>query len=73
MLAGQPQVIIFTVDSDMFKVLLFQLLDGILDSSHTLTGCSHVLGGVVGVATGTVPVTLQRLRVERRLYRVSTS
>lgn len=67
-LAGQSQVVVFTVDGDVFHVSLAHLLDGILDGLHTLAGCSSELGGEVGVQTGTVPVTGgQGLGVERGL------
>ena len=60
---SQPQLVILSVDSDVLLVPLGQLLNGsfnVLDSSRL----THLLGGVVGVATSTVPITSQRLGVE---------
>lgn len=69
-LAGQSQVIVFTVDGNVFHVSLAHLLDSVLDRLHTLAGCSGELGGEVGVQAGTVPVTAgQGLGVERGLRR----
>jgi hypothetical protein len=71
-LAGQSQVIVFTVDGNVLHVSLAHLLDGVLDRLHTLAGCSGELGGEVGVQAGAVPVTGgQGLGVERGLRGVS--
>lgn len=59
----QPQVVVLSVDGDVLVVLLGELLDGGLDVLHS-SGLAHSLGGVVGVAPGTVPVALERLGVE---------
>lgn len=64
--ASQSEVVVFTVDSDVLVVPLRELLDGSLDGLHS-SGLTHRLGGVVGVGTSTVPVSLERLGVERDL------
>lgn len=67
-LAGQSQVVVFTVNGNVLHVSLAHLLDSVLDGLHTLARCSSELGGEVGVQTGTVPVTGgQGLGVERGL------
>lgn len=64
---GKTLVVVLTVNGNVLQVLLLELLDGILDRGHSLAGSSHGLGRVVGVATSTVPVSLERLGVERGL------
>lgn len=60
---GQPHLVVFTVDGDVFEMLLRQLFDGILDGLHS-SGLAHGLGRVVGVATSAVPLALERLGME---------
>lgn len=66
MSSSKTEVIIITVDGDVFHVSLCHLLNSFFDVLDT-TFFSHELGGVVGVATSSVPVSLQWLRVERDL------
>ena len=63
MTTSKTKFVICTVDSDVFNVTLRELLNGLLDDLES-TLLTHCLGGVVGVASGAVPVTLERLRVE---------
>jgi len=63
-LSSQPQLVIFTINGDVFHMLLREFLDGCLDGLHS-SGLTHGFGGEVGVAAGTVPVALERLGVER--------
>jgi hypothetical protein len=63
-LSGQSHLVVLTIDGNVLHMLLRQFLDGILDSLHS-SRFTHGLGGVVGVAPGTVPVTGERLGVER--------
>ena len=65
MFTGQTLIIVLTVNGNVLEMLLFELFDSILDSGHTLSRRSHSLGRVVGVTTSTVPVSLERLGVER--------
>lgn len=66
-LSGQSELVVFTVNGNVLHVTLSELLDSGLNGLHTDTGGSRRLGRVVGVATGTVPVTgAQGLGVERR-------
>jgi hypothetical protein len=60
---GQPHLIVIPVDSDVLIVPLGQLLDRSLDMLHA-SGFTHGFRAVVGVASRTIPVTLERLRVE---------
>lgn len=64
MSSSKTEVVIITVNSNVFHVSLCHLLDSFFDMLDT-TFFSHELGGVVGVATSSVPVSLQWLRVER--------
>jgi hypothetical protein len=66
-LTGKTLVVVLSVNGNVFQVLLLELLDRILDGGHTLARCSRSLGGEVGVASGTVPVALEGLGVERGL------
>lgn len=59
----QPQIVVLSVHRDMFVVLLRQFFDSGLDVRHA-SGFTHSLGAVVGVATGTVPVSLERFGVK---------
>lgn len=64
----QPQLVVLSVDGDMFHVSFGELLDRVVDRRSTDLGGSHFLGRVVGVETGTVPVAfLEGLGVEGRL------
>jgi hypothetical protein len=62
----QAQIVVLSVDSNVFVVSLAQLLNSGFDCLHT-SGLTHRLRAVVGVATGTVPFALERLGVERNL------
>lgn len=64
---SETHVVVLAVDGDVLKMTLLKLLDGVLNGGETLAGGTHELGGIVGVATSTVPVTLEGLGVERRL------
>jgi len=55
-LTGETELIVGTIDGNVFLVSLAELLDSILNVLHT-TLFSHLLGGDVCVETGTVPVT----------------
>ena len=63
-LSGQSHLVIFTIDGNVLHMLLRELLDGIFNSLHS-SRFTHGLGGVVGVAPSAVPVTRERLGVER--------
>jgi len=64
--SGQPHLVVFTVNLDVLQVPLGKLLDVLVNGLDT-TLLPGLLGGVVGVTTGTVPVTLSEgLGVERR-------
>ena len=63
MTTGETEVVVLAVNSDVLVVPLGELLDGGFDSLDT-SRLTHRLGGVVGVGTGAVPVTLERLGVE---------
>ena len=63
MTASETEIIVLAVDGDVLVVTLAQLLDRRLNVLHS-SGLTHSLGGVVGVASGAVPVTLERLGVE---------
>lgn len=66
MATGQPEVVVLSVYSDVLVMPLRQLLDSGVDGLHA-SGLTHLLGRVVGVAAGTVPVALEGLGVERDL------
>lgn len=61
--SSQPEIVVLPVHSDVLVVPLRELLDGGFDVLHA-SGLAHLLGGEVGVASGTVPVTGERFRVE---------
>lgn len=66
-LSAQSELVVLTIDGNMLHVLLRKLLDGILNNLHS-SWLAHGLGGIVGVAAGTVPITIgKRLGVERDL------
>ena len=62
----QPQIVVFTIDSDVFVVPLGQLFNGGFNVLHS-SGLPHRLGAEVAVAASAIPVTLQRLGVEGHL------
>ena len=65
-LACQTEVVVFAIHGDVLCMSLAQLLNrGLNDIESTLL--SHSLGGEVGVAASTVPVTREGLRVEGNL------
>lgn len=61
--AGETEVVVLAVHSDVLVVPLGELLDGSLDGLHSAF-LAHGLGGVVRVAASAVPVALERLGVE---------
>lgn len=61
--ARQTEVVVLAVNGDVVIVPLRELLNSSLDRLHA-SGLTHLLGRIVGVASGTVPVALERLRVE---------
>lgn len=63
MTTSQTKIIVLSIHSDVLIVTLGQLLDSSFDVLHA-SGLTHGLGGIVGVATSTIPVTLERLGVE---------
>lgn len=62
MATGETELVVLAVLLDTLEVVGLELLDGSLDVSHA-TLDTHLLGGEVGVQTGTVPVTGDGLRV----------
>lgn len=62
--AGETLVVVLTIDSNVLHVAEAHLLDGLLDSGNTAL-LTHLEGGEVGVAASAVPVTLDRLGVDR--------
>lgn len=56
-LASETELVVFTVDGNVLEMLLGKLLNGLFNGLHS-SWLTHGLGGVVGVATSTVPVTL---------------
>ena len=66
MATSETEVVVLAVDGDVFIVALGELGDGVLDVLHA-SRLAHRLGGVVGVRTSTIPVTRERLGVERDL------
>ena len=63
MAAGETEVVVLAVHSDVLVVLLRELLDGGVNRLNA-TGVAHRLRRKVGVRTGAVPVPSQGLRVE---------
>lgn len=63
---GETEVVVLAVDGDVLVVPLAEPLDGLLDVLHS-SRFPHGLGGEVGVAASTVPVTGERLGVEGHL------
>jgi hypothetical protein len=64
--ASKTEGIVVTVDGDVLLVALLEGGDGLVDVLHAAL-FPHGSGGEVGVETGTVPVTGDRLGVERDL------
>lgn len=62
--SGQPHFIVLAIDGDMLHMLLGQFLNGSFNGLHA-TWFSHLLGGIVGVASSTIPVACKGFRVER--------
>lgn len=62
-LAGETEFVVRAVDGDVLLVTLGELLESSFDVLHTAL-LTHLLGGDVGVETGTVPVTWDWLGVE---------
>ncbi len=62
----QTELVVLSIHSNVLVMPLAELGDGGLDCLHT-SRLTHSLGTVVGVATSTVPVTGERLRVEGNL------
>src|SRR5260370_22214947 len=62
-LASETELVVLAVDGNVVHVFLGELLDGLFDSLDTAL-LAHGLGGEVRVASSTVPVTLEWLRVE---------
>jgi len=60
---GETLLVALTVNGDVLNVTGLKLLHGGLDDLHTTIGTGTV-GGHVGVETGTVPLTLDGLRLE---------
>ena len=63
---SEAHIIVISVHSNVFVVLLSELFDGSLNNLHT-TLDTHGGGTVVSVASSAVPVTGQRLGVEGNL------
>jgi len=63
MTTSKTEVVVITVYGDVLHVTMRELLDSSLDSLDT-TFVSHLFSGEVGVASSTVPVTLEGLGVE---------
>lgn len=66
MATGKTSLVTLTVDGNVLNVTGLELLHGSLDGLHT-TLSTGLVGGDVGVKTGTVPVTGDGLGVERDL------
>lgn len=66
MTTSQSQLVILSIDSNVLIMSLGQLLDRRIDGLHA-SRFPHRLGAVVGVASGTVPVSLERFGVEGNL------
>ena len=61
---GETELVVLAVDGNVLEVLRLELLDRGFDRGHSLAGRPHLGGREVGVAASTVPVALERLRVE---------
>lgn len=64
--AGETELVVLAVLLDALEVVGLKLLDGSLDVGHAALD-THLLGGEVGVQTGTVPVAGDGLGVPRDL------
>jgi hypothetical protein len=60
---SHTQLVTLAVDLDVFNMTLLKLLHGFFNVFHS-TILTHLLGRDVGVETGTVPVTRDRLGLE---------
>jgi len=67
MSTGETLVVVCAVNQDVLLVFLLKLGNAFLDGLHAGTRLAGLDGGNVGVTTSTVPVTLERFRVERNL------
>lgn len=65
-LASQTHSVVLTVNGNVLLVTTLELLDGSLDGLHT-AWLTHLSTGVVAVEASSVPVSWNRLRVERDL------
>lgn len=63
---GHTLVVAFSVDLDVLNVTLLELLHRFLNVLHATIG-THLLGRDIGVETGTVPITRDRLGLECHL------
>ena len=61
--AGQTEVVVVAIDGNVLVVALLELCNHLLDDLHAALSAGAD-GRVVGVRAGTVPVALERLRVE---------
>ena len=61
--AGQTEVVVIAIDGNVLVVALLELCNHLLDDLHATLSAGAV-GRVVGVSSSTVPVALERLRVE---------
>src|SRR6267378_584883 len=66
MTTSETEIIILSVDGDVFVVPLAQLFDGRFDVFHA-SRFPHSLCTVVGVAASAIPVALEWFRVEGNL------
>ena len=62
--ARQAQLVVFAIHSNVFVMSLCQFRDCFINGLDTAR-LTHCLGGIVRVAACTIPVTRQRLGVER--------
>jgi hypothetical protein len=60
---GKTHGVVLSVNGNVLLVATLKLLDGGLDVFHTALN-THLLGGVVAVKTGSVPITWNWLGVE---------
>lgn len=66
MLARQSQLVVLSVNGNMLVVLLRQLFNGFLNVFHS-SRLAHLKGTVVGVAAGSIPITLEGFGMEGNL------
>ena len=60
---GQPFIIILSIDSNVLIVTFRQLLNSLVYGLNAAR-FTHLFRGIVGVATGTIPVAFEWLRME---------